>query len=335
MKPKDAGAPREKPANAPASPIADLSYRNYDGPLHTRAARWWVVTMGGLRHLPLKPLFWICVILAMMPYLIFAFMLYLRALTHGANPMMGAGAGMLGLAPEKYAVSFYQALNNQCFFLFLLSLLVGSGAIAADNRANALQVYLSKPITKGDYVLGKWMSIFLRVYAVALAPALMLYVFCLLSFSNDGFWAQDHWLILRVIVATAIPAALYASLLLGFSAWSKTPFMAAAFYAALYFISGVIALTVAHYGIKFHGAMSHGVLIRSLSLEGIITGLAQNVYAVDLQRLVARRSEGMMPEVMVIHPPPLWPVLAAAVGLAALGLAAARMRVRAVEVVRG
>jgi len=51
------------------------------------------------------------------------------------------------------------------FSILCIALVVGAGAIAADNRSNALMVYLSKPITKGDYLLGKWMGIFLAIFS--------------------------------------------------------------------------------------------------------------------------------------------------------------------------
>jgi ABC-type transport system involved in multi-copper enzyme maturation permease subunit len=225
-------------------------------------------------------------------------------------------------------------MRAQSFFLFLIALLIGTGAIASDIRANALQVYLAKPITKGDYILGKWMSTFIPIYLVAMLPALGLYIFCLLNFSGK-FWHEDPYLILRLLAATAVPALIHASLLLGFSAWSRTSFMAGAIYAAFFFVSGVIANVVAIIRYEHDFTSEAGILIRSLSLDGIIMGLAQNFY----HAVEHRMSPGLMPfggsvDTEIPLPNMMVLLLAAAV-LCVLGVLAARMRIRAVEVVKG
>ncbi len=55
----DALVPTAPADPAAASPIADLTYRTYDGPLHTRAMRWWIVALSGLRATIKQKGFWI------------------------------------------------------------------------------------------------------------------------------------------------------------------------------------------------------------------------------------------------------------------------------------
>jgi ABC-2 type transport system permease protein len=210
--------------------------------------------------------------------------------------------------------------------------MVGSSSISLDNRSNALLVYLAKPITKGDYLIGKWMGVFLAVFAVALVPSMLLYLYCLLSYYSDGFLTQEPWLWLRVIAGAAIPAAIHASLIIGFSAWSKTPRMAGAVYAGLYFISSMVS-TMA-WGISTDGGdLGRGIALQHLSVGGLIGGLQQNVYSVILQLQTFNRNAGMAQ--LKLDPPSLKIMLSVALGLIVLGIAAARLRIRAVEVVKG
>lgn len=313
-------------ATGGASPIADLSYRNYDGPLHTRTLRWWTITMAVLRLHIKKVGFWIVVALAVLPYLINGFMLYLQSQSpQGIVSLLGGG-------DRRFATIFFQALDGQKFFFFLIALIVGAGTIAADNRANALLVYLSKPITKGDYLLGKWMSVFLAITTAALGPALLLYLYCVLSFSGDGFLRKEPWLILQIIGATLVPGAIHASLIVGLSAWSKTPRLAGAAYAGLYFISNIVALMI--WGIRYKGDLSKGIIERHLSIDGAISGLAQNLLNVTIKApQMGRRN--MQFNVAEIVPPELWAMLLVGAGLIVLGVAAARIRIHAVEVVKG
>lgn len=317
------------PTEAP-SPIADLTYRTYDGPLHTRALRWWIVALAGLRATVRLKGFWIVAALALMPYLIIALQLYLQGITQGAaasmNPFVQATPG------QKYAAQFFQALQWQMLFLFIVGLVVGAGSIARDNQANALLVYLSKPLTKADYVLGKWIAVFLAIYAVALAPALILYLYCLLSYTSAGFLKEEPWLLLRIVGACAVPAAVHSSLLIGFSSWSRTGRMAGAFYAGLYFLGNFV--TAIYWGVRYRGNLGEGVLERHLNVEGAISGLAQNILGVSQRMPTMMRHSGAM-NVVTLDPPRLGVVLALAIGLCAAGIVAARLRIRAVEVVRG
>jgi len=316
---------------APAtSPIADLSYRHYEGPLHTRALRWWIVALAGIRMARKTKGFWVVSALALLPFIGFGLLLYFfggpSGQTPNTIPLMGSTPGM------KYAVVFYQAFENQQLWLFLITLMIGAGSIAADNQANALLLYLSKPITKSDYLLGKWMGIFLIVFAVAVLPALALYLFCLLSFASSGFLREEPLLFFRLIAASMIPAAVHASLMVGFSAWSKTGRMAGALYAGLYFVSMIVAVVV--WAIRAHGKVDTGILERHLSVPGAITGLAQNVYGVVMNIPDFDQAQGVM-RTAALHAPPLWAMLLLTAGLIVLGVAAARSKIRAVEVVRG
>lgn len=309
------------------TPISDVSYRDYGGPLHTRAIRWWIVAAAGIRMLVKKPGFWIVCALSLLPYVFAGVMLYVE------SQGMLRSMNMLPKYPpdQKFAAQFFGALDGQWFWLFVLSLMIGAGSIAADNRTNALLVYLSKPLTKGDYLLGKWMAIFLVVFAAAAVPALVLYLYCLISYLDAGFLKNEPWLIFRLLGAAAIPAALHASLLVGFSAWSKTPRVAGASYAALFLVGQLI--TTAIWLIRFRGDMTNGIIVRHLSVGGIIKGLAQNVYGITLLVPTGHRRRGI--EIVSMDPPLLGIMLGIGLALVVLGVLAARTRIQAVEVIRG
>lgn len=308
------------------TPVSDTGYRDYNGPLHTRAIRWWIVAAAGLRMLTRRPGFWILSALSVMPYLSAGLLFYFQSF----------GAQLGQLTPpypvgQKYAGHFWGALEWQQLSLFLIALMVGAGSIAADNRTNALLVYLSKPLTKGDYLLGKWMGVFLMLFLIALVPALVLYAYCLISFRTKGFLSEEPLLILRLLGAAAVPAAIHASLLLGFSAWSKTPRLSGAIYAGVYMVGGFVSQVIGL--IVYRGDMSEGILLRHMSIGGVISGLTQLIYGVTILTRGFHRSRGM--EVVALDPPVAWITLAVAAGLVVGGLVAARAKIQAVEVIRG
>ncbi|HEV2473335.1 MAG TPA: ABC transporter permease subunit, partial [Chthonomonadales bacterium] len=201
-----------------ASPIADLSYRGYDGPIKTRAIRFWIVSLATLRLIRKKPLFWILAAFAALPALLIAIQFY-------SLSMAQQSAGLAG--PQAQSVSeFAQAADWQQLWLFFIALLAGAGTIAADNRTNALLVYLSKPLSKGDYLMGKWAGIAALLFAAGVVPLLVLYIFAALLYAGAGFVSHEPWLAMKIVCAAAVPAVVLSSVVLAVSAWCKSPIMA-------------------------------------------------------------------------------------------------------------
>ena len=70
------------------------------------------------------------------------------------------------LAPT--AETFREFLEQQDFFVFFVTIYVGAGLIANDRRANALQIYLSKPLMRTEYIAGKAAVLFAFLLFVTL-----------------------------------------------------------------------------------------------------------------------------------------------------------------------
>jgi len=64
----------------------------------------------------------------------------------------------------------------QSWFGLVLCVLVGAGLIAEDRRTNALELYLSRPLRRADYVLGKLAVIGFFLAMVTLVPCMLLIV---------------------------------------------------------------------------------------------------------------------------------------------------------------
>ena len=60
--------------------------------------------------------------------------------------------------------------TQQDFFVFLITIYVGAGLIANDRRANALQIYLSKPLMRTEYIAGKAAVLFFFLLLVTWVP---------------------------------------------------------------------------------------------------------------------------------------------------------------------
>jgi ABC-2 type transport system permease protein len=311
---------------AAASPIADLSYRSYDGPLETRALRWWTVALATLRLALRKVLFWIWAVLSSLSYVFAIIILFFIT-------QFGQQMGGEQLVRGNWANYFVQALPWSLFFVVAAAMVVGAGSIANDNRANALLVYLSKPITKLDYLVGKWTGVFVLLFSVAFLPALLLYLYCLLSFRAEGFFSHDRLLLGRVLIVSAIAAALHTSLIIGVSAWSKSALVAGGLYAGFYFL-GIVLCPILSLIISrnvWDGRLA--ITTRCFALPGLVQGLAWHLYHVPPGPSRGGPFGGGLASPLPY--PYLWPLIAWSVGLVGISLLLARARIRAVEVVRG
>jgi ABC-2 type transport system permease protein len=116
---------------------------------------------------------------------------------------VSALTGMQLQASELLAIDadFFQALMSyQAFFLgFLVALLAGPGLVSADLANNALPLYLSRPFSRTQYVLGKASVLAILLSAITWVPGAILFLF-------QGSLAGTSWLGQNVRVGVAIVA---------------------------------------------------------------------------------------------------------------------------------
>src|SRR4051812_3804209 len=125
-------------------PIHDQGYRRYTGERVAPGRRWTVILKAGVRTMFGKKSFIGLLLLAWAPFVVRAVQIYLAANIPQAAAVLRVTSGM-----------FKDFLLQQDIFVFFITVYVGAGLIANDRRANALQIYLSKPLTRVEYIAGK------------------------------------------------------------------------------------------------------------------------------------------------------------------------------------
>lgn len=313
------------PGISTTSPIADLSYRTYSGPVRKHFLRWWIVALYTFRRARRSPWFWILTGFSVISYL-FHMLIYYFNSAIGQTSGTTSAIGTSGTIPGTFFSAMNGNLNSYC--LMGIALLLGAGSIAADTRANALIIYLSRSITRSDYLLGKWFGQFLALYMVAVAPALLMFVIFALAYTSQGFFVHNPWLIVHILLAALAPTVLLSSLVTGISAWSKSSFASGAIFFSLYFISGVLSNII---GIAiYHHSPDTMNLVRHFSISGLIDALSQRIYNIPLTNPFSRNGFGrvILPILFRYTLPPV-------VILSLFSLLMARIRIKAVEVVSG
>jgi ABC-2 type transport system permease protein len=117
---------------------------------------------------------------------------------------------------------FGEFLNLQALFTVLLAIFGASGLVANDLRTGAILAYLSRPLTRRDYVLGKLLVPLCLALAVTLVPGLMLYTSAV-SLAPERYLKWELAWIGPSIVLQSLAISLVVSLLtLAISALSRS-----------------------------------------------------------------------------------------------------------------
>jgi ABC-2 type transport system permease protein len=117
---------------------------------------------------------------------------------------------------------FGELLSWQAFFTMFIAIFGGAGLIANDLRTGAILVYLSRPLTRRDYVLGKLGVLLILNLAVTLAPALALYAVAL-ALAPELFWKWElAWIGPAVVIQSMAIALVMGLVTLAISALSRS-----------------------------------------------------------------------------------------------------------------
>src|SRR5436190_10593208 len=191
-------------------PIHDQSYRHYGGGKAAPGRSWTVIAWAGMRTFFKKRAFLGIMLFALSPFIVRAVQMWISA----NYPQ----ASILAPSPE----TFRQFLEQQDFFVFVITVYVGAGLIANDRRANALQIYLSKPLMRSEYIAGKLAVLFVFLTLVTLVPALLLLLMQVMFAGSFAFVQKNLFLFPAITVASMLQVLLASFTMLALSSLSKS-----------------------------------------------------------------------------------------------------------------
>ncbi len=213
-------------------PIHDQGYRRYGGG-KARGQGWLVIARAGIRSFFSRKAFLGLLLLSWLPFLVRTVQIYASA-----NLPQAAF-----LRPT--AETFRQFLDQQEIFVFFVTVYVGAGLIANDRRANALQIYLSKPLTRSEYVFGKLAVLMTFLLLVTWLPAVLLLAVQIAFAGNFTFFRTNLFLFPAITVFAFVQVTMVAATMLALSSLSNSSRYVGILYAA------VIFFTQAIYGVVY------------------------------------------------------------------------------------
>jgi len=181
-------------------PIYEQTYRRHQarGPL--RRVRSWPITREALRLVLARRWFLALLVAAWLPFVVQVIRIYVVTRFPEANRILPVDGRLFG-----------ELLAWQAFFTMFITIFGGAGLVANDLRTGAILVYLSRPLTRRDYVIGKLGVPLLLNLSATLAPGLALYAVAL-ALAPDLFWKWDLAWIAPAVAAQSFAVSVVMSL---------------------------------------------------------------------------------------------------------------------------
>lgn len=214
------------------SPIHDQSYRHYGGERRPLGRAWTVIAWTGMRSMLNRRWFLGVLAGAWIMFIVRTVHIYVVTMYPAASQMLPVDAH-----------TFQQFIEQQSLFVFFVTVFVGAGLIANDRRANALQIYLSKPLLRMEYIGGKLATLAGFLLFVTLVPALMLLMLQVLFAGNLDFLRSNLHVIPAIVLACLMHVSISSFAMLALSSLSKST----RYVAILY--TGIIFFTNAMFGV--------------------------------------------------------------------------------------
>jgi ABC-2 type transport system permease protein len=222
--------------------LVDKGFRAYGGARTPSPLRFLVVSRYALADAVRTRKVIGLLVAAMVIPLLAAVLIYLR---HNVEALSILPTEMTPFV-QKLAIDgnlFYRLLQIQsvpCFFLFLVS---GATLVSQDLRDNALPLYLSRPLTRTEYVAGKATVLAVLGSAVTWVP---LAVLILLQASLAGTsWLLEQWrLPFAVFAGSWVILAVLTFVCLAMSALLRAKAAAEGAFLSIFLLTPLLALSI-------------------------------------------------------------------------------------------
>lgn len=219
--------------------VYEHTYKPFEGQLTPDWSRFLILPRHIYRSVFQSKLFTAFFVLCMGWPLVAAILIYLH---HNTQAL-----GIMGLRVNELIpidASFFQVyMVVQGQFSFYLTLLVGPPLISRDVSNNALPLYLCRPFSRAEYVIGKMSVLLILLSLITWIPGLLLFLFQA-YLEGAGWFAGNLRMAAAIFVGSWIWMVLLALLALSISAWVKWRLAASAALFGLFFIPSIFGAII-------------------------------------------------------------------------------------------
>jgi ABC-2 type transport system permease protein len=302
--------------------VYEHTYKQYLGKLTPEWSRFLVIPRHAFRDVFKSKLFTAFFVICFLPLLVEAILIYLH---HNVSALAILRVNVRELIPID--ASFFQFwVNFQAWPAYFVMLLVGPPLVSRDLRNNALPLYLCRPFSRTEYVLGKMSVLLILLSAITWVPQLLLFLFQ--SYLEGASWFVENLHLANAIVVSSVVWILLLALLSqAVSALVKWRVIASAALLGIFFIPWVFGEVVNQmFMTRWGSIISLGALMRNVT-SGLFGTFVQASGQIT-------RFDGRIGREIVVNEMPLWAAWLALFVVSAICLALLSRKVKAYEVVR-
>ncbi len=240
------------------------TYRSYAGALTPERSRLFVIPRYALRDLFNSRLFLALFVLSFVAPLVGSVRIYLAHNAEAINVLKLPAALIEALLGIDAAFFRNWVMAPQSFLAFFVAMVVGPALISPDLRNNAMPLYLARPITRRDYVLGKLVVLAVLLSAVTWVPGLLLFSFQSFLAGFDWFW-EHYWLAGSIFMSSVLWILVLSLTSLAVSATVKwKPVARLFFFAAPFVLQAMGAVLNLSFSTDWASLIQVGALLRSV-----------------------------------------------------------------------
>ena len=210
------------------TPIHDQGYRRYAGG-RAGGRAWLVIVKAGVRSMLKDRKFIALLAASWIQFLVRAVQFYFAA--------NFSQAAIIAPKPETFRDFF----DRQDIFVFIMTVTLGAALIAQDRRVNALQIYLSKPLTRAEYIFGKLGILMTFLLFITWVPAVLLLVVQVVFAGNFAFLQANAYLLPAITLYALVEVIMVSTSMLALSSLSTNSRFVGILYTALIFFSQAVS----------------------------------------------------------------------------------------------
>jgi ABC-2 type transport system permease protein len=207
------------------------TYKAYHGALTPAWSRFTVLSRYGLSTLFNSRPFTAYTVLCFLPFLIGLAYIYIVHST-AAQALLNVGRAMPATVNNSWFIAF---LGFEGGMGFILAAWGGPGMVTKDFANHSVQLYLSRPISRMEYLLGKISVLAALLSATTWIPALLLF-FVKAELQGHGWLWENLWMAGSILLSCLIWIAVISLVSMAVAVWVKWRIAATALMVGIFFL---------------------------------------------------------------------------------------------------
>src|SRR5580765_983099 len=207
------------------------TYKAYHGALTPAWSRFTVLSRYGLSTLFNSRPFTAYTVLCFLPFLVGLAYIYIVH-SPAAQAVLGVGKTIPGTVNNLWFLTF---LSIEVAMGFVLAAWGGPGMITKDFANHSVQLYLSRPISRTEYLFGKISVLAALLSCTTWVPALLLF-FVKAQLQGHGWLWENLWMAGAILISCLIWIAMISLVSMAVAVWVKWRIAATALMLGIFFL---------------------------------------------------------------------------------------------------